>query len=96
MTEGHDDDDPPSRSPGDWNDLIYRVAEETWVKAFDPSNPLVKIGRFDAIAAIGEGGFGIVFKARDPELDRLVAIKLCRTRSKSAIDALISEAKVLV
>jgi serine/threonine protein kinase len=96
VTEGHDDDDDaPRPSPGDWNELMNRVAEETWVKAFDPSNPLVKIGRFDAIAVIGEGGFGIVFKAHDPDLDRLVALKLCRTRSKRAIDALIHEAKVL-
>jgi hypothetical protein len=35
-----------------------------------------RIGRHDVIAQIGEGGIGVVYKARDPHLDRLVAIKV--------------------
>jgi hypothetical protein len=38
-----------------------------------------KVGRFDLIETIGHGGFGTVYKARDPELDRVVAIKVPRT-----------------
>jgi serine/threonine protein kinase len=59
----------------------------------DPLSPLLKIGKFEAIVDVGRGGFGIVFKARDPELDRVVALKLCRARP-SAIDALLDEARL--
>lgn len=37
-----------------------------------------KLGRFELLDAVGHGSFGTVYKARDPELDRLVAIKLPR------------------
>jgi WD40 repeat protein/tRNA A-37 threonylcarbamoyl transferase component Bud32 len=37
-----------------------------------------KVGKFVVIETVGHGGFGTVFKARDPELDRVVAIKMPR------------------
>jgi WD40 repeat protein/serine/threonine protein kinase len=39
---------------------------------------LSKIGHFELIEQIGVGGFGTVWKARDKELERMVAIKLPR------------------
>ena len=37
-----------------------------------------KIGRFELIERVGSGRFGVVFKARDPELARIVALKVSR------------------
>lgn len=38
-----------------------------------------RIGRFELIERLGLGASGTVFKARDPELDRIVALKVPRT-----------------
>ncbi|NJN63859.1 MAG: protein kinase [Acidobacteria bacterium] len=39
------------------------------------------LGPYQVIAAVGEGGMGVVYKARDPVLDRFVAIKLMRAEA---------------
>ena len=39
---------------------------------------LEQLGRFELLARLGVGGFGTVWKARDTELDRIVAIKIPR------------------
>ena len=38
--------------------------------------PGSRLGSFEIIASLGEGGMGEVYRARDPRLDRIVAIKL--------------------
>jgi WD40 repeat protein/Flp pilus assembly protein TadD len=37
-----------------------------------------KLGRFELMETVGHGAFGTVYKARDPELDRTVAVKVPR------------------
>jgi serine/threonine protein kinase len=53
------------------------------------------IGKFQILARLGSGGFGVVWKGRDPELDRLVAIKVPRPDaiSTSELDAFMAEAR---
>jgi serine/threonine-protein kinase len=40
-------------------------------------NPGEKLGPYEILSAIGRGGMGEVWKARDTRLDRIVAIKVC-------------------
>jgi tRNA A-37 threonylcarbamoyl transferase component Bud32 len=55
-----------------------------------------KVGRFEVLDVLGRGAFGTVYKARDPELDRVVAVKVPRAGNLAGshdLDRFLREAR---
>jgi eukaryotic-like serine/threonine-protein kinase len=44
-----------------------------------PPQAMKKLGKFEIIAKVGQGAMGVVYKARDPLIDRIVALKTLTT-----------------
>lgn len=80
---------PPGEEPG--------FGPDSW-KADTSEDPLVgrMVGNFQVLSILGRGGFGTVYKARDTNLDRMVALKFLRFPLDPEYRKLFSrEAKVL-
>jgi tRNA A-37 threonylcarbamoyl transferase component Bud32 len=55
-----------------------------------------KIGKFEIVETVGQGAFGTVYKARDPALDRVVAVKVPRAGNLAGpheLDRFLREAR---
>src|SRR5690606_8409402 len=46
-----------------------------------------RLGRYELLAEIGRGAMGVVYKARDPIIDRVLAIKTVDFRGLGAVQA---------
>ncbi|MEO8503686.1 MAG: serine/threonine-protein kinase [Acidobacteriota bacterium] len=53
-----------------------------------------KIGKYEVLEKIGVGGFGVVYKAYDPFIKRLVAIKTCTADDEDIRQRFFQEAEI--
>lgn len=76
--------------------LSTRNADEIYQEDVGPLQPSM-VGRYAIQKTLGKGGFGTVYLGHDSQLDRLVAIKLIRTkrREEQTDDDALSEARRL-
>ncbi len=61
---------------------------EPWVSSVQQAQPGDKIGKYEVINEIGRGGMSIVYKARDQDLNRLVAVKLMLKSANESLNLL--------
>jgi serine/threonine protein kinase len=61
-----------------------------------PEEGEVIAGRYRLVSSIGQGSMGVVWKARDEQLDRVIAVKLLNTdrRSPDAVAQMLREGRV--
>jgi tetratricopeptide (TPR) repeat protein len=55
-----------------------------------------RLGRFTLLELIGEGSFGLVYRAHDPQLDRVVALKVAKPEAhdtRERVDRFLQEAR---
>ncbi len=74
----------PGTGPADDDGLMAtRDSEPKSADSIAAQLPRDFRGRFDVLQVLGEGGFGIVYRARDSQLQRDVAIKVAKPRRRS-------------
>jgi eukaryotic-like serine/threonine-protein kinase len=80
-------------APGAVTALIARLAHPPTQTAPPPLVPGTRVGRYEIIRVLGQGGFGTVYEAHDAAVNRLVALKVLH-RTQAADPAAAREAEV--
>ncbi len=70
-----------------------RVRASLKSRLFGAKAEPVRLGRFEIVSALGRGGMGTVYRARDPELERDVAVKILH--GSSPPERLLAEARAM-
>ena len=83
---------------GHGSDQTFVTVEDFERNLVVPSGPSIptEIGRFFVRKMLGEGAFGAVYLAHDPQLDRMVAIKVSKTGALAGrrdVDRFLREAR---
>jgi serine/threonine protein kinase len=95
VTEVRDDaSEVPARR---WEVIQDQVRKRRMMEAAmgGPAITVPTLDRFELLEYLGSGGMGAVFKAYDPKLRRVVAVKVCKFEDDSAAATIEHEARCL-
>jgi serine/threonine protein kinase len=67
-----------------WERKLYTVPLPAGAANAQATAEHRRLGKYELLAEVGRGSFGVVYRARDTELDRLVAVKLFHADRESS------------